>query len=86
MTVGIRRLDIATHFNGKELKPPEKTYTHRKQRSAQGGRDELRPEQPELFDAQVLIFLNIPLPKKFVKCCKATLGKMLQLYSRQAHS
>ena len=51
--IGIRRLGIATHFNGKELKPLEKYHARRKQGISESVGDDLIPEQPELFDAQI---------------------------------
>jgi len=47
--VGLRRLGIATHFQGELLKSPEKSYVRRNGNGRHGG---LEPQQSGLFDAE----------------------------------
>lgn len=47
--IGLRRLSLATHFNGEELKSLEKSYTHKNKNGVRGG-VALEEVSPGLFD------------------------------------
>lgn len=49
--IGIRRLGIANHFNGEELRSLDKTYVRKNGKGVHGGA--LEEEQPGLFDANI---------------------------------
>ena len=47
--IGLRRLGIASHFNGEELKPLEKSYVRKNGNSVR--REDVEEAEPGLFDA-----------------------------------
>jgi site-specific DNA-methyltransferase (adenine-specific) len=49
--IGLRRLGIASHHNGKELVAPDKKYARRNANGVHGGA--IKDEQPQLFDGKI---------------------------------
>ena len=48
--IGLRRLNMASHFNGEELKPLDKTFIRK---NGNGIRQKTTTSQDELFDAKI---------------------------------
>ena len=53
LKIGLRRLGVASHFNGQELRAPEKRYSRNARPLSNSGEKDLTPEQAELFDGTV---------------------------------
>ena len=53
LKIGLRRLGVASHHNGEELRPPEKSYTRRRDGSINSGLRYASQEQTGLYDGTI---------------------------------